>query len=248
MSAIGKGFTIIDVITAAGAGGLPFSRIVEETGVPKATAHRLLNELVDLSALTLDPVTRCYRGGLLLARIGATVLADYDLRTVARPFLKALHDEVGHVATLGIRDDDAGVYIDKIESRDFGIRLHSEIGKAFPMHSTAMGKVLLSHAEPPVVRRVLARKLEAFSPNTITSAKRLREELRQVKSAGYAVDNEEMTRGLVCVAAPIYGVDGDIAGAMSCTVPSYKIDAPGLQKNIDAVCRRASQASSGESL
>ena len=221
---------------------------MEDTGIPKATAHRLLNELVELSALTLDPVTRCYRGGLLLARIGASVLADYDLRTVARPFLKALHDEVGHVATLGIRNDDAGVYIDKIESRDFGIRLHSEIGKTFPMHSTAMGKVLLSHAEPSVVRRILARKLDAYSPNTITSAKRLREELRRVKSDGYAIDNEEMTRGLVCVAAPIFGIDGDIAGAMSCTVPSYLSDERSLNKNIDAVCRRTRQASSGESL
>jgi DNA-binding IclR family transcriptional regulator len=248
MSAISKGFTIIDVVTMAGAGGLPFSRIVEEAGVPKATAHRLLNELVELSALTLDPVTRCYRGGLLLARIGASVLADYDLRTVARPFLQALHDEVGHVATLGIRNNDAGVYIDKIESRDFGIRLHSEVGKSFPMHSTAMGKVLLSHAEPAVVRRILGRKLEAYAPNTITSATQLREELKQVKSDGYAIDNEEMTRGLVCVAAPIFGIDGEIAGAMSCTVPTYLYDEQSLDKNIDAVRRRAGQASAGESL
>jgi DNA-binding IclR family transcriptional regulator len=75
--------------------------------------------------LTLDPTTRCYRGGLSLARIGASVMPDYDLRTVARPFLHALHDEVGHVATLGVRNNDSGIYIDKIESKDFGIRLHS---------------------------------------------------------------------------------------------------------------------------
>lgn len=52
-------------------------------------------------------------------------MPDYDLRTVARPFLHALHDEVGHVATLGVRNNDSGIYIDKIESKDFGIRLHS---------------------------------------------------------------------------------------------------------------------------
>ena len=88
MSAFRKGFRIIEAVTAAGNAGLPFSRIVDQTGIAKATAHRLLNELVDLSALTLDPVTRCYRGGLVLARIGASVMADYDLRTAARPFCR----------------------------------------------------------------------------------------------------------------------------------------------------------------
>lgn len=248
MSAFRRGFRIIEEVTAAGNAGLPFSRIVGQTGIAKATAHRLLIELVELSALTLDPVTRCYRGGLVLARIGASVMADYDLRTVARPFLQALHDESGYVATLGIRNNNAGVYIDKIESKDFGIRLHSEVGKSFPLHCTAMGKVLLSHAEPVEIRRLLNRKLEAFTDNTITDSKRLRKELQEVKERGYAIDDEEITRGLVCVAAPIFGVDGKIAGAMSCTVPSYVSDEMGIKANIDAVCRRTRQASSGESL
>ncbi len=248
MSALRTGFRIIDVVAAAGNGGLSFSRIVDQTKIPKATAHRLLNELVEMSALTLDPTTRCYRGGLLLARIGASVMADYDLRTVARPFLRALHEEVGHVATLGVRDHDSGVYVDKIESKDFGIRLHSEIGKSFPLHCTAMGKVLLSHADPSDVRRLLNRKLEAHTANTITNPKRLREELKQVNIQGYAIDDEEITRGLVCVAAPIFGVDGRIAGAISCTCPSHVGDERGIKTRIEAVCRLAGKASAGENL
>ena len=248
MSAFRKGFRIIETVTAAGGAGLPFSHIVAQTGIAKATAHRLLNELVELSALTLDPVTRCYRGGLVLARIGASVMADYDLRTVARPFLQALHDETGHVATLGIRNNDSGTYIDKIESKDFGFRLHSEVGKSFPLHCTAMGKVLLSHADQAVVRRLLNRKLEAHTANTITDPKQLREELEQVKKRGFAIDDEEITRGVVCVAAPIFGIDGKIAGAMSCTVPSYVSEERGIQENIETVCRLSKLASSGESL
>lgn len=245
MSALEKGFSIIDVVAAAGSTGLPFSRIVDHTEIPKATAHRLLNELVEMSALTLDPTTRRYRGGLLLARIGASVMADYDLRAVARPYLQALHDEVGHVATLGIRDHDSGVYVDKIESRDFGIRLHSEVGKTFPLHCTAMGKVLLSHADPSDIRRLLNRKLEAHTPKTITNPKKLRAELKQVYTQGYAIDDEEITRGLVCVAAPIFSVDGKVAGAISCTCPSHVADEGGIKTRIEAVRRFAEKASTG---
>ncbi len=245
MSALSKGFKVIDAVTAAGSGGLPFAGIVAATSLPKASAHRLLHELVDLSALTLDPRTRHYRGGLLLARIGASVTANYDVRDAVRPFLQLLHDEFGYVATLGILNDVTGTYIDKIEASGFGPRLHSEIGKPFPLHCTAMGKVLLSHSDAAIVRRVTKRKLESFTARTITDAKALRQELKKVAENGYAVDNEEITRGFVCVAAPVFGADGKVAGAMSCTFPSYVLEERGMQAEVDAVCRLARLASAG---
>jgi DNA-binding IclR family transcriptional regulator len=245
MSALSKGFRIIDAVTAAGTTGLPFAGVVEATGVPKASTHRLLQELVEMSALTLDAQTRHYRGGLLLARIGASVTANYDLRDAARPSLQALHDDFGHVATLGILGNDTGVYIDKIESSSFGLRLHSEIGKSFPLHCTAMGKVLLSYSDAATVRRVTKRKLESFTPQTITDAQQLRRELKQVRADGYAIDDEEITRGFVCVAAPIFSIDEEVAGAISCTFPSYVKMERGIQAEVDAVLRRARQASVG---
>lgn len=239
MSAISKGIQIIEAVTAAGKSGMPFARIVASTGIPKATAHRLLRELVGLSVLKLDPATRHYTGGMLLARIGAAVMADFDLREAARPHLQALHDETSHVATLGVLHEGVGVYVDKIEAADFGIRMHSQIGKQFPLHCTAMGKVLLSAADPDTVRRVLRRKLEAFTPHTITDAATLRKELEKVATQGYAIDREEITRGLVCVAAPVMGATGKIEGAMSCTFPSYIMEERGIELEIDAVRRHA---------
>ena len=245
MSALSKGFKIIEAVTTAGKAGLPFAEIVQATGLPKASTHRLLKELVEISALTHDEQSRHYRGGLLLARIGASVTSNYDFRETARPYLQQLHDAFGHVATLGILNDDAGVYIDKIESSSFGLRLHSEIGKSFPLHSTAMGKVLLAHSGKALIRRVAGRKLEAFTPQTITDPKKLRQELERVRSDRYAIDDEEMTRGFVCVAAPIFGLDGSVAGAMSCTFPDYVRQEHGIKSQVDVVCRLAAEASAG---
>jgi DNA-binding IclR family transcriptional regulator len=75
MSALRNGFQILDLVVAAGNEGLPFARIVERTHLPKASVHRLLKELVEVSALTFEPGTRRYRGGLRLARLGAHLLA-----------------------------------------------------------------------------------------------------------------------------------------------------------------------------
>ena len=243
MSAASNAFAILETLAEAGRQGLPFARIVETTGIPKASAHRLLRELVDLNALSFDPATRHYRGGMLLARLGASVSLDYDLRTTARPHLEALQAGTGHVATLGVRNDDEGVYVDKIEPNDFGIRLHSEIGKAFPLHSTAMGKVLLAHAPGDVVRRIGKRRLPAFTKYTITDAKKLHAELDRVRRDGYALDREEITRGLMCVAAPVYDAHGEIAGAMSCTFPSYVGEDRSIEPEVGAVIRHARAAS-----
>jgi DNA-binding IclR family transcriptional regulator len=243
MGALSHGFRILDTVADAGGDGLTFARIVAATGLPKASVHRLLKELVALSALTFDAPSRSYRGGLHLARLGASLVADFDLRKTAHPHLDALHRETGHVATLGILGTDSGIYIDKIEGRDFGIRLHSEIGKAFPLHCTGMGKVLLAGADAVFRRRLTGRKLEAYTDNTITDVRVLRRELVEIAERGYAIDREEITRGLMCVAAPVVDARGQTVGAMSCTFPRYVFDDRGLDQEISAVRRHARAAS-----
>lgn len=244
MSALSKGFRVLEAIISA-KDDMTFSGIVAATRLPKASVHRLLRELVDISAVTFDQATRSYRGGLLLAKLGAAVTADYDIRRFVRPHLQALQQETGHVATLGIRDDDVGIYLDKIEARDFRIKLHSEVGKSFPLHCTAMGKVLLAHADAATVSRVSSRKLRAYTENTITDKQLLREELELVRHEGHAVDQEEITRALICVAAPVIGINGAIAGAISCTVPKYVVEDQGIEDLIRVVKEKAAMASGG---
>ena len=246
MSALRQGFRIIEAVTRAGRAGLPFNAIVDQTGVPKASAHRVLKQLVELSALTFDSSSRRYHGGVLLARLGSAVEADYDVRTAARPFLNALHQETGHVSTLGVRTGDMGIYVDKIEPDDFKLRLHSEVGKEFPLHCTAMGKVLLAWADTATRRRLTSRQLQGYTDNTITSGAALRRELRRIREQGFALDAEEITRGLMCVAAPIFDADGTVAAAMSCTFPSYVREDRDVQFEIDCVCRQAALASAGQ--
>lgn len=242
MGALTKGFQILDAVTQAGP-GLTFSEIVEASGVPKASAHRFLRELVDLSALNYDESTRRYRGGLALASLGASVTRNYDIRRITRPHLETLHEHTGCVTTLGIRDGHQGIYIDKIEPTDFVLRLHSEVGKSFPLHCTAMGKVLLAYSDAATTAAVMRRKLRAYTANTITDRHKLRAELDAVANDGIAVDNEEITRGLVCIAAPIFGIDGTIAAAVSCTMSSFDAS-KSRTENIKSLVRQCARDAS----
>ncbi|MEL7186812.1 MAG: IclR family transcriptional regulator [Pseudomonadota bacterium] len=242
MSALTKGFRILEA-TAHHGDGLSFSEVVRETGLAKATVHRLLNELVELTALTYDSSSRRYKGGLALASLGAAVTANYDIRRIARPILEKLHAETGYVTTLGVRNGKDGTYIDKIEPKDLIVRLHSEVGKSFPLHCTAMGKVLLAHADAATVSAVLRRRLEQYTSNTITDTKKLRNELESVAARGYAVDDEEITRGLTCVAAPIFDTAGQVNAAVSCTLSSFDATPELIASVAERVVAGAQQAS-----
>ena len=221
MSSLSNALELITKAVAQQARGLTFTEIQESTNVPQSSAHRIVKELVKLRILDFDPKRKTYRGGLLLATLGSQVLSEYSLRKIARPSLERLHDNLGQVVTLGIRDGSSGIYIDKIESSDMGYRLHSEVGKTFPLHCTAMGKILLAHADNDTQKKVLRKKLNAMTPQTITEPLKLQNALERVLEDGYAIDNEEITRGLICVAAPIYGVNQTVIGALSFTCQKH---------------------------
>ena len=243
MSSIENALKLIELIVSHQAEGLTFTEIITHSGLPRSSSHRLLKELTALNLLTHDPETRTYRGGVLLASLGANVISNFDIRQNSRPALRAMHDALGYVVTLSICGEDSGIYIDKIEAQDFGIRLHSEIGKSFPLHCTAMGKIHLAYGEPQLVERVIAQGLDAHTEQTITSPDVLTAELARIRVQGYALDDEEISRGLTCIAAPILGLDGKVIAALSLTAPSHIYESGIPDSLIDAVKRYASQAS-----
>ena len=243
MSSLHKAFGIIETIVSNQTSGLTFAEVVAKTGTPKASAHRMLKHLVGIGVLAYSQETGRYRGSLKLAALGAEVTANSGFRDHVRPHLQDLNRETRHTCHVGIKDGDVGVYLDKCESQDYGIRLFSEVGKSFPLHCTALGKVLLAFSEAEELDAVLARPLTAMTTNTITDPDQLRAALVRVRAHGYAVDREEITRGVMCVAVPVFGVAGEPLGAIGVTFPSYIEHDRGIEREIEAVKRHAAAIS-----
>ena len=136
--------------------GLGPSAIGQRVGLDKATVTRLLRTLVDAGYVTQDPTTRRYRltGKILWLAHGVT--ARLDLRTVARPHLTALRDELGETVHLGVMEDLRVVYVDKLEAAN-SIQLVSAVGQTMPLHSTALGKAMLAALPDAERERTYAR-------------------------------------------------------------------------------------------
>ena len=243
MNPLHKVFAIIEAVVAGQDKGVTYSEIVAARNLPKSSVHRILKDLTEIGYLNFNPETKKYYGSFRLAALGAEIMGQFQLREHIRPFLLSLHQETEHTTNLGILDGMVGVFVDKIESRDFGIKLFSEIGKTFPLHCTGLGKSLLAFSGDGLVEEFLKTELEAITDKTITDPGVFRQELVSIREKGYALDDEEITRGILCLAAPVFGFDGKVICAVSITFPAYINEDRGIGPEIEAIKKCARQIS-----
>jgi DNA-binding IclR family transcriptional regulator len=235
MNPLHKIFAIIETVVAHQDKGATYSDILSSLELPKSTVHRILKDLTEVGYLTYHPENKKYFGSLRLANLGAEVMGNFELRKHVRPFLIELHRETEHTANLGILDGLTGVFLDKIEAKDFGIKLFSEIGKTFPLYCTGLGKVFLAYSSRDLLDQLMIRPLDALTDKTITRPARLEKELSKIREQGFAIDDEEITRGIVCVAAPVFSFDQSLAAAISIAFPAYIKKERGLEGEIGAI-------------
>jgi DNA-binding IclR family transcriptional regulator len=196
---------------------LSLAELVRRTGLPKASVHRIAADLVGHQLL--DRVEGGYRlsGGLF--ELGMRASAERTLLELAMPFLQDLYERTHETVHLGVTDGQAVVYVAKIGGHRQA-KAPSRVGGRMPLHCTAIGKVLLAHAEPDVRASVLSGPLERRTPHTVVARGLLRRQLDATLETGVAFEREESTPGLLCVAAPVLDVDGRTAlAAISVTGP-----------------------------
>lgn len=239
MNPLNKVFSIIETIVARQDKGATYSEIVTTLDLPKSSVHRILKDLTNLGYIDFNPETKRYFGSFRLAALGAEVMSHFQLREHVRSHLLELHRETDHTTNLGVVDGTMGIFVDKIESRDFGIKLFSEIGKTFPLHCTGLGKSILAFSPHDTVIKLLESPLEAYTEKTITDPEVFQQELAMIRDRGYAVDNEEITRGIMCVAAPVFSFNGDVVCAISITFPGYINEDRGIEPEIAAIKKYA---------
>ena len=191
---LSRGLDVLEALALANEHGLGPSAIGHRVGLDKATVTRLLRTLIEKGYVTQDETTRRYRltGKVLWLAHRATV--RLDLRTVARPHLTALRDELGETVHLGIMEDLRVVYVDKLEA-DNSIQLVSAVGQTMPLHSTSLGKAMLA-ALPDEEREGKYARMD-FQPRTdrtVLDLATFREEIRQTQLRGYSTDDRENDR------------------------------------------------------
>jgi DNA-binding IclR family transcriptional regulator len=201
---------------------LSLADLATRTGIPRATAFRLLSTLEQSGFL--DKVHGAYQLGIKCFVLGNIVAGGLDLRETARPHLAALREATRETTQIAILDHWQVVYLERMLSSMSVGYMRSRAGAILPAYCTALGKTLLAYRpEAEVQAWAATQKFAALTPRTITSAKRLLKELAVIRERGYGLDEEEREKGVSCVAAPIANHTGDVVAAISVAGPTERM-------------------------
>jgi DNA-binding IclR family transcriptional regulator len=213
---------------------ISLSELSHKANLKMATVHRLLTTLMNRGFVEQDNLTLRYRLGIKLFEIGNAALIVNDLRSIVRPFLKQLSEQVNETINLAILDGTEVVYIDQLESTNMVIvKMFARVGSRGPAYCTGTGKVLLADLSVDELRkRFSGVEFVKFTEYTITDIDRLIEALLKIKKQGYALDFSERDPGVICIAAPIYNYEGRVQAAISVSTPAQRISEERIEKEI----------------
>lgn len=206
--------------------GMSIRDLSADLNLPKGTVHRILSSLAYFGYIRQEPETKTYFLGLKLMELNTLLAAQLDLRKVAEPILGELAERTKMTAHMVILDRGEVVYIEKIEARQpaGGLKMASRVGSRNPVHSSAVGKVILSGLPEGAVDALIREKgLPRRTANTITDPEQFKEHLAAVRSQGYAVDDEENEQGIRCLAAPVFDGKRRVVAAISVSGPAFQM-------------------------
>lgn len=225
--------------------GAGVKELSERLAINKATVSKMLSTMAAYGCVRKDEDTRRYRLGYRLVELSSRLIESIDIRTEARPFLKALERKINEVINLAIYRNGEIIYIDKFEGTK-SLRMHSRIGGRASFTYTSVGKVVLAflpESERGYLMETLA--LEPRTRHSIIDRPAFIEQLKEIRLRGYALDLEENEEGIVCVGAPLFDFSKRVVGAVSISCPTVRTGMErllALGDDLLEVCTRISAA------
>ena len=199
--------------------------LVDETGLPKPTLHRMLQQLESAGMLQREGDGRHYGTGTRLRRLAENLLLNDSHYGARHAVLRRLVEEVGESCNITALSGSEVIYLDRVETAA-PLRFYLRAGSRVPAHCSASGKVMLAQMGPAQRRRLLAHApLDRYTDKTITELDLLEREIAQVRRDGYALDNEEFLPGLLCIAVRVPDTGGPSNLCIAIQAPIMRLNA-----------------------
>jgi IclR family pca regulon transcriptional regulator len=192
---------------------LTIAEVATSCQLTRAAARRYLLTLEHLGYVNCD--RRMYALTAKVLRFGQSYMHSARLPRIIQPALLELGTRLQEASSAGVLDGDDVISVAATTSgRPVSVTLQP--GTRVPAHCTANGRILVGALLPDDAERWLARqRLEALTPHTITSHKRLADEVARVRALGYALVDQEFELGLRTIAVPLRDHRGAVIAAFN---------------------------------
>jgi len=218
---------------------LSASEVAAELGMSRSTTYRYLQSLRSAGLLEEDKAG--FRLGPRILQLAAIARQGLGLSEVADPVLRRLASETAETVLLTRRIGSQVICLEREESTQH-LRLSYERGQVLPIHAGASALVLLAWLSPKELDGVLYdRPLERFTENTITDPLVLRSRLGEIRQRGFVVTFGERDRGVVGVAAPIFGQPEKVVAGLTVVMPQHRLSGDQLETTTSLVLKAAQE-------
>ncbi|GAC1423076.1 MAG: DNA-binding transcriptional regulator KdgR [Ktedonobacteraceae bacterium] len=214
--------------------------ISARTRLPLPTVYRLCQAMSEHGMLEKEG--QHFRLGITLMHLGALVAEGIDLRGQTLPHLRWLNEQTGENAELHVRHGEIRIVLETVRS-SHSLRPFAAVGAPLPLHLGAAGKVLLAWLPPAERDALIHISATRFASTQAIDRSALTKQLEQIQHDGWAVSDAERAPGVAAIAAPMFDVQGSIAGAIALTAPSIRLSAKQRQLFIPLVYEAAHRAS-----
>jgi IclR family pca regulon transcriptional regulator len=201
---------------------MTLSEVAVATDLSPAVARRCLHTLVELGYVGK-------KGKLFLLTpevmgFASAFLESMNIEEVVRPYLQEVRDQTGDSTSLAVLSDMDILYLVHVSTNRM-IRLVAGFGTRFPAYATSLGRALLAYQPKQAIDEYLERvELKKLTDKTITSKTKLRSILSNCRKNGYASIQDELDYGIVSVAVPVFGSDGEILAAINCSTATTRVN------------------------
>jgi IclR family pca regulon transcriptional regulator len=215
------------------------AQISQKTGIPRAAVRRCLYTLQQLGYVDAELNNFSLRPKILT--LGYSYLSSTPLTVSSQPYLNAISAQLGESCSLAVLDDGEVLYVARsAASRVMSVALNT--GSRLPAYCTSLGRVMLAHLAPQALDAYFAKaRLKPMTDKTVTSQKRLREILLEVRQDGYAINDEELELGLRSIAVPVRGASGQVLAALNVGAQAGRVSADRMRQEFLPVLQRGAQ-------
>lgn len=238
-----RAFGLLDAL-AKHDDGLTLTELAKMERLPRSTAHRLLSTMDALRYVEFDPISHRWMIGVQGFALGAAFVQTRDIGRLGRPIMRSLMIDANEVVNIAVSASEGVRYVGQVRPVDQRAT-DGHPDTPMPMHTTASGKVLLAHwSEGELDSFLQGHALTRRTCFSIVGTDALVRELDQIRSRGFAIDNEENSKGMRCVAAPVFDRDNRVRASLSISGSCNRLPDQRLQTlghSLAIAARRLSQ-------
>lgn len=227
VQSLAKAFRLLEAIAGSDV-DMTLSELAAASQLDPGTTHRMLNTMVGLGYVT-RPEPKRFALTLKVLDLGFRAIGRRDMRTLARPMLRALVNEVSEAASLGVLDGGDVLYVERMRAGITRLGVDIRVGTLIPAISSVIGWAILAFLPEADLARVLKQPSRQRDFREISTPPDLDKLLASVRKQGCALSASRVSTDLTVLAVPVLDRDGYPVAAISVAAPAVLLQPEALR-------------------